>query len=262
MLRNATALAAVTGRPVRVVNIRGGRSQPGLRPQHLLGLRALAEICRGELSGAEIGSTEIALLPGDLRAHTDWRLDVGTAGSVTLLLQSLLPALSHAPAASSLTLIGGTDVPFSPPIDYVLHTLLPALRTMGVEAEVELIRRGFYPKGGGEVHARVRPCEALRGVAWTERARVIRARGRAYSQGLPAHIVPRLSEAATPRNGPRRIWEGRDRVGDSRRGPECRVRHCLVGGNRRRAHARRQCPGRTRQAVRAGRGGGREDAAS
>ncbi len=119
ILRNAVALAAVRGTPVRVTNIRAQRPKPGLRPQHLLGLRAVAELCGGELQGAEVASTEISFTPGAFRSRTDWRLDVGTAGSVTLLLQTLLPALTHTHEASSVTLIGGTDVPFSPPVDYV-----------------------------------------------------------------------------------------------------------------------------------------------
>jgi len=196
MLRNAVALAAICRRPVRVVNIRGGRPQPGLRPQHLTGVRAVAEVCHAELQGAEIGSTEISLVPGSIAPRGDWRLDVGTAGSVTLILQSLLPALAHAAEASQVTLLGGTDVPFAPPVDYFTHVFAPTLRLLGVDVELRAARRGFYPKGGGEVTASVRPAARVRGITWTERAKVVRVRGRSYSQGLPEHIAERMREAA------------------------------------------------------------------
>jgi RNA 3'-terminal phosphate cyclase (ATP) len=195
MLRNAVALSAVTGRAVRVVNIRGGRPQPGLRPQHVLGMRAVAEVCQGEVTGAEVGSREVTLRPGAIVSRPDWRLDVGTAGSVTLLLQSLLPALTHAPGESTVTLIGGTDVPFSPPFDYVRETLRPALRRMGVEVDLQLVRRGFYPKGGGEVVVRVRPAR-IAGFSGEGRTKITVVRGRSYSQGLPEHIAERMRQAA------------------------------------------------------------------
>ncbi len=197
MLRNAVALAAVSGRPVRVTNIRAGRPTPGLRPQHLLGLRAVAEVCQGELTGDALGSAEITFLPQAITHRADWRLDVGTAGSISLLLQSLLPALTHAPGETTLTLIGGTDVPFSPPFDYLNATLLAALRQMGVAVDLELVRRGFYPKGGGEVRAHLRPAARLQGFTPPERRKITRVRGRAFSQSLPEHIAERMRQSAS-----------------------------------------------------------------
>ncbi len=196
MLRNAVALSAVSGRPVRVVNIRGRRPRPGLRPQHLMAVRALAEACGGDLAGAEIGSREIEFRPGAVAGRTAWEMDVGTAGSLTLLLQSLLPALASAPTGSELTLTGGTDVPFAPPYDYFEQVFLPALAELGVGVEARLVRRGFYPKGGGQVRVRVRPASSVSGITWLSRGSVVRVAGRSYSLGLPSHIAERMRRSA------------------------------------------------------------------
>ena len=195
MLRNAVALSAVTGRPVRVANIRGARPRPGLRPQHLMSVRAVSEVCEGTLVGAEIGSREITFHPGEITPRRGWRLDVGTAGSVMLILQSLLPALACAEAGSDMTLVGGTDVPFAPPFDYFDQVFLPALSELGPRVAMQLVRRGFYPKGGGEVRATVEPA-TVRSFSWCQRGPVTRMVGRCYSQGLPSHIAERMRDSA------------------------------------------------------------------
>ena len=195
MLRNAVALSAVTGRPVRVLSIRGARPQPGLRPQHLMSVRSVAQVCGATLTGAEIGSCQIEFQPGEIRPRQDWRLDIGTAGSTMLLLQSLLPALARAEGPSQLTLTGGTDVPFAPPFDYFDQVFLPALSELGPRVAMQLVRRGFYPKGGGEVRATVEPA-TVRSFSWCERGPVTRIVGRCYSQGLPSHIAERMRDSA------------------------------------------------------------------
>lgn len=196
MLRNAVALSALSGRPVRVENIRGARPRPGLRPQHLTAVRAAAEASGAVLTGAEIDSRWIEFRPGELRARSGWRIDVGTAGSLTLVLQCVLPALSHAPGPSDLTLIGGTDVPFAPPFDYFREVFAPALGELGPRVEASLESRGFYPEGRGEARVRVQPATSLVPVSWAERGAVERVRGRSYSLGLPAHIAERMRAAA------------------------------------------------------------------
>lgn len=196
ILRNAVALSAVSGRPVRVTNIRGARPQPGLRPQHLMAVRATAAACQARLIGAEIGSREIEFWPGKVEAAVGRRLDVGTAGSLTLVLQCLLPALAHAPAESSPTLIGGTDVPFAPPFDYFQQVFCPALAELGVRVDARLIMRGCYPKGGGEVQVRISPSATIQPISWVERGRVERVRGLSFSLGLPGHIAQRMRDSA------------------------------------------------------------------
>lgn len=199
VLRNAVALSAVTGRPIRVTNIRGSRPKPGLRPQHLTALRAAADLCQARLDGAEISSGQIEFHPRDFPSGVTRRLDVGTAGSLTLVLQCLLPALAQAATESQLTLVGGTDVPFSPPFDYFERVFLPALRGMGVPVVSELVARGFYPRGGGQAKVQVRPARAVTPVAWLERGGVERITGRSFSLGLPEHITRRMREAACAR---------------------------------------------------------------
>lgn len=196
ILRTAVALSAVGGKPVRVVNIRGARPKPGLQPQHLLGVRAIADLCAAQLKGAELNSTQIEFLPGPFSDRKEWTLDVQTAGSVTLLLQSLLPCLAAAGGERRLTLRGGTNVPFSPPVDYMREVLVPALREMGVGVEVDLARRGFYPKGGGEVRVAVRAQGALQPIVRMERGSLRRMRGVVYSCRLPAHVPERIGRAA------------------------------------------------------------------
>lgn len=199
ILRNAVALSALAGRPVRVENIRGARPKPGLRPQHLTAVRAVAEVSGARLMGAELGAREIEFWPGTGQARQGWRLDVGTAGSVLLVLQSLLPALATANAPSELALVGGTDVPFAPPFDHFERVFAPALKALGVSVTAQLLRRGFYPKGGGEVAVSVSPASSVRPLSWTERGEGVTIRGKSYSQGLPAHIAERMRNSALGR---------------------------------------------------------------
>ena len=196
ILRTSLALAALSGKPVGVGNIRGGRPKPGLQPQHLLGVKSLGEVCGAQIKGAELGSVEVEFVPGPLKAREHWRLEMGTAGSTTLLLQSLLPCLATAPQSSSLTLTGGTNNPFAPPADYFQHLFLPALKLMGITAALKINKRGFYPKGGGEVEVTVARSGELRPIEWTERGDLERIWGISYSRNLPAHIAERMAQAA------------------------------------------------------------------
>src|SRR5436309_9372853 len=150
VLRTAVALAAVLSKEIHVFNIRAGRAEPGLRPQHMTGVKAAAELCSANLQGLEVGATEFVFKPGRLRAGT-FRFDVGTAGSVTLVLQTLMPMIAFAPGPVQLEITGGTDVKWSPPIDYVRLVTLPILKKIGYLGDLEIVRRGHYPKGGGLV---------------------------------------------------------------------------------------------------------------
>jgi len=158
ILRTACALAAVTGEACRIFNIRKGRPRPGLRPQHLAGLEALAFFCGGRLEGASRGSTEITFSPGaDRKAELD--VEIGTAGSITLVLQSLMPVAVMASSPLRVIFRGGaTDTFFAPGLDYFTEVFLAVLGRMGVRAEVEAARRGYYPAGGARAMARIFPC--------------------------------------------------------------------------------------------------------
>lgn len=194
LLRTAVALAALTGTPVQLSQIRAGRAKPGLAPQHLAAVRAVAEICGAQVEGLALGAQALSFTPGPLRAG-EYRFDIGTAGSITLLLQALLPVLLAAPGPSQLTLIGGTDVRAAPPLDYFTHVLLRLLRPMGVAVQLHAQRRGYFPRGGGEVRVHVAPArlQALR----LERAGALAAvHGLAHVANLPLQIAERMRAAA------------------------------------------------------------------
>lgn len=184
ILRTALALSAITGKPVRIYNIRAKRSNPGLQQQHLTGVIAAARISNAQVTGAVKGSTELMFRPGRIGCG-EFRFDIGTAGAVTLVIQTILPILVFAPCRSVVTITGGTDVPWSPPIDYVRFIMLPILSLFGVKAEVRLIRRGHYPRGGGEVVLTVEPSK-LRPVEVIEFGDLREVRGISHAVRLPA----------------------------------------------------------------------------
>lgn len=156
ILRTSMALSAITGTPVRIGAIRAGREKPGLMRQHLAAVRAAAEVCGGKLEGAELGSQEISFAPGEIRAG-EYRFATGSAGSTTLVLQTVLPMLLRAGAESTVTLEGGTHNPFAPPADFLEHAFLPLVRRMGAQVGLARERYGFYPAGGGRLAVRVVP---------------------------------------------------------------------------------------------------------
>jgi RNA 3'-phosphate cyclase len=149
ILRTALALSAVTGKPFRIKDIRKNRQKPGLKMQHLHCIKGLMLLCDAEAKGAELGSTEVEFKPGKIEARTI-SIDIGTAGSVTLVLQALLLPAIHAPGKVRLRIRGGTDVPHAMPVDYLIHVLLPALKEI---ANVECVkeRRGYAPAGDGRI---------------------------------------------------------------------------------------------------------------
>ena len=171
ILRTAVALAAITGKACRVERIRAGRPKPGLAASHLTALRAAAAVCGGQLRGAEIGSSAVEFEPGEIRGGR-FEFDIGTAGAVTLVLQGLVPIALRADQASTFVLRGGTDVPWSPPIEYFEHIFCWWLQRMGAEVYILTRRHGFYPKGGGQVEVTVHPASSLRPVRVTQAADV------------------------------------------------------------------------------------------
>src|SRR5438094_5669890 len=190
VLRTAVALAAVLSKEIHVFNIRAGRAEPGLRPQHMTGVKAAAELCSANLQGLEDGASEFVFRPGELRAGT-FRFDVGTAGSVTLVLQTLMPILAFAPGPVQLEIAGGTDVKWSPPIDYVRLITLPILKKIGYQGELELARRGHYPKGGGLVKFSTRGPSKLQPLIGEKPGSVSKIYGISHAVALPRHVAER-----------------------------------------------------------------------
>jgi RNA 3'-terminal phosphate cyclase (ATP) len=195
ILRTALSLSCVLEKPFRMFNIRKGRSKPGLMPQHLMCVRALAYICGASVSGDEVGSTELIFIPSKPRPG-GYEFDIGTAGSTSLLLQALLPPLVFAKEKSSITLTGGTHVPFSPPYHYISDVFIPVLRTLGVDLDISAERFGFYPKGGGKIRVEVVPSGAMKAVNFVTRGEVERITGVSGVVNLPLGIAERQKDSA------------------------------------------------------------------
>jgi RNA 3'-terminal phosphate cyclase (ATP) len=187
ILRSSLALSLVTGRAFRISRIRAGRPKPGLAPQHLTAVRAAAEVGKAEVKGAALGSQELTFTPGEV-SPGDHRFDVGTAGSATLVLQTVLPPLLCASRPSRIVLIGGTHNMQAPPFDFLARTFTPVLNRLGPRVELKLIRPGFYPVGGGEMVAMITPGAEWRKLDLSERGPARGRRARAVVSRLPAEI--------------------------------------------------------------------------
>ncbi len=190
VIRTSLSLSMITGRPVRLKNIRIKRKNPGLRSQHLCALRSSQEVCGAEVEGAEFGSRSFMFTPGAVQAG-EYRFDIGTAGSTALVLQTVLPALMLADVPSRVTVLGGTHNSQSPPFRFMERTFLPLLGRMGPMVAVELGAHGFYPKGGGRITATIAPCAKLKPLELLDGGPVLATRATAIVSNLPVQIARR-----------------------------------------------------------------------
>lgn len=196
IMRTSVAMAAITETPVKIINIRKNRPKPGLSAQHLTAIRAMTELTGADTTGDEIRSTELTFTPGEIRGGT-YRMDIGTAGSISLLLQCMIPVALHAPDTVALDITGGTDVRWSPPIDHLRHVLLPALALMGCDVNIGVMRRGYYPRGGGRVRAVIEP-SGISGADFCRKTPDV-VHGCSHSSRLPEHVAKRQRSAAIAR---------------------------------------------------------------
>lgn len=181
---------------VHVKNIRAGRSQPGLRPQHLSGLEMVRDLCDGQMEGGQIGSTEITFTPGKIKGGTHIA-DTKTAGSVCLLMQVSMPCVLYAASPSELHLKGGTNAEMAPQIDYTVMVFKPMVEKFNLTLDCDIKRRGYYPKGGGEVIVRMSPVKQLSPISLIDRGTVTKIYGRAFVAGtLPIKLAKDMSSAA------------------------------------------------------------------
>jgi RNA 3'-terminal phosphate cyclase (ATP) len=189
ILRTSLALSMITGTPVRIDKIRARRARPGLMRQHLTSVLAAARVSGAHVQGAEVGSREITFTPSGIQAGV-YHFAIGTAGSTTLILQTVLPALLLASGPSHLTLEGGTHNPMAPPFEFLERVFLPLVRRMGAQVEITLERAGFYPAGGGRLEAVIHPA-ALSPLDLLERGEIRSRRGTVLLANLPEHIAER-----------------------------------------------------------------------
>jgi RNA 3'-terminal phosphate cyclase (ATP) len=199
ILRTSLALSCLTGTPFTIVNIRAQRKKPGLAPQHLTAVRAVGQVCRAHLEGALLGSQRLVFQPGGPPIPGDYRWDVaeeagrGSAGSVTLILQTVLLPLVMAAGKSPLTIRGGTHVPYSPPVHYLGNVFLP---TVGLPVRLDQVEWGWYPRGGGEIAVDIDGPAAPRALNLSQRGPLQRIEGVAVVTNLPAHIPQRMVNRA------------------------------------------------------------------
>ncbi|MBU6957963.1 RNA 3'-terminal phosphate cyclase [Pseudomonas sp. CVAP len=189
VLRSALSLSMVTGRALHIKNIRAKRSRPGLLRQHLTAVLAAAQVCDAKVQGAELGSQSVSFEPGPIRGG-DFSFAIGTAGSCTLVLQTLLPALLLAPEASRVRISGGTHNSMAPPSDFLQLAWLPQMRRMGAKVELQLLRHGFVPAGGGEVEAFIQP-STLVPLHLLERGALLTQHACALVAGIASNVAER-----------------------------------------------------------------------
>jgi RNA 3'-terminal phosphate cyclase (ATP) len=192
ILRTAIALASITATDVRIFNIRSHRPQPGLKAQHMKSIDAAAKLCDAEVTGLYIGSQDITYSPMEIKGVT-YTVDIGTAGSISLLLQCIMPMTVYSRGRISLEITGGTDVSWSPTIDYLNNVTCKALGQMGYNCKIEVLKRGYYPEGGGKVRASFEPAK-LHGFEFEKKEEIIK--GISHSSKLPEHIAQRQARAA------------------------------------------------------------------
>ena len=202
VLRTSLSLAAITGQPIRIEHIRAKREKPGLAAQHLTAVRAAATICQAEVRGDALKSMTLELIPGGSAQAGQYTFDVteaqqgGSAGTVNLVLQTILLPLALATGDSQVTLRGGTHIAHSPAFTYIEQVYLPILAQLGLKAEAKLKAWGWYPRGGGEVILRVTGGTVLSGLTLLERGALQQVRGLAAVTQLPSHIPQRMAMRA------------------------------------------------------------------
>ena len=195
ILRTSIALSTLLGVPVEIYNIRAKRPNPGLQPQHLTGVQAAAALSNAEMEGAFKGSTRLIYRPGSVRCGV-LNIDIGTAGSVSLVIQTLGPILALAPCHIKLIITGGTDVAWAPPIDYMRYIFATFLEKLGASIRIQLLRRGHYPRGGGQVAVEANPAAVLRPVEALEFGQLEKIGGVSHAVNLPRHVAERQAKAA------------------------------------------------------------------
>ncbi len=192
ILRTSLALSCITGKPLHIDNIRAARRKPGLARQHLVCVEAACKICTGQSTGAALGSQVLGFKPGPIRSG-DFSFDIGSAGSASLVIETVLPALFLADKPSTVTVTGGTHNPWAPPFDFLRETFLPTIATAGFHADCKLIKHGFFPAGGGQISFKIQPWrqDSSQIINLCESTKEPQIHALIYTARLPTHIAHR-----------------------------------------------------------------------
>lgn len=193
VLRTALTLSMITGQPFRITNIRARRARPGLMRQHLVAVQAAAQVSEATVTDADVGSQALTFVPKRIKSG-DYQFAIGTAGSCTLVLQTILPALLFADAVSTVRITGGTHNPMAPPVQFLQRAYCRLLREMGATISTDILRAGFYPAGGGVVVASVAPCRRLRPLELLSRGARTAGYFESIVAGVPASVARRELE--------------------------------------------------------------------
>jgi len=195
ILRTAVALSVVTKTPVEIVNIRSNRPDPGIKPQHYVAIKSIEELCGGESTDLEIGSSHLVFKPGEIKGG-NYKFDIGTAGSITLVLQACLLSAFRTHDPLTIHVKGGTDVRWAPSWDYFNYVSLFLLKKIGVSVDAQLIKRGYYPKGGGEGAITINPSGEIHPLCLDEKQNFTTVDGVIHSANLPEDVGTRMKHAA------------------------------------------------------------------
>jgi RNA 3'-terminal phosphate cyclase (ATP) len=191
IIRTAVSLSAITGRPVEFDGVRARRTKPGLQPQHLMAVRAAAQLCAAKVEGGEAGSTRFRFEPQAPVSADSYRFDIGTAGASPLVAQTVLLPLAMAEGASQVVITGGTHVPHAPPAEYVERVYAETLGRVGVDLHFAYASAGFYPRGGGRIELLASGPATLRPLDLTDRGKLTDLRAFVVTSNLPEHVADR-----------------------------------------------------------------------
>jgi RNA 3'-terminal phosphate cyclase (ATP) len=195
ILRTAISLSAITGKPVEVINIRANRVNPGLRPQHIAGIKIIAELFHGQFDNLKVGAEWIRFSPSDRFEGGSVKFDIGTAGSIPLTLMTVVPAVSLSNNSLQIEITGGTDVKASPTIDYIKHVVAKSYLSIGLKFSVDVLKRGYYPNGGGIVQSTINPCRRPNTIEFLA-SRHIEPKIISVCSQLPVHVAKRQVSSA------------------------------------------------------------------
>jgi len=196
LLRTAIGLSTLTTKPVRITNIRKGKkdSRHGLRPQHLTAVKVIGEFCQAEIKGLEENSLEVEFTPKRLNV-TDKRIDIGTAGNIGLLLQALNPLLIFGKRSVILEMSGGTETKWAPTIQYIKYVTYPLINKMGSNLTLNILRHGYYPKGGGLVTVESQPTKKMSPFVCLDRGEIQSIHIHSFCGSLPPHVAERQGQS-------------------------------------------------------------------